>query len=118
MPPPVSYTHLDVYKRQPIRWVLVRDPRGGLEPQAFLCTDPQATGHANLTWFLQRWQGEGTCEAVSYTHLGVQKRQDQGSRQRTATRRWGSETDHFLAGNQSQERHCRQQADQTLIAGQ
>ena len=30
----------------PIRWVLVRDPRGGLELQAFLCTHPQATAQA------------------------------------------------------------------------
>ncbi|MEA5451965.1 hypothetical protein VB780_25535, partial [Leptolyngbya sp. CCNP1308] len=26
----------------PIRWVLVRDPLGQLEPQAFLCTDLDA----------------------------------------------------------------------------
>jgi len=55
----------------PIRWVLVHDPRGGLEPQAFLCTDPQATAQAILTGFVQRWQVEVTFEEVR-AHLGVE----------------------------------------------
>ena len=48
----------------PIRWVLVRDPRGGLEPQAFLCTHPRATAQAILMWFIQRWQVEVTFEGA------------------------------------------------------
>jgi hypothetical protein len=55
----------------PIRWVLVRDPRGGLEPQAFLCTHPQATAQAILAWLVQRWQVEVTFEEVR-AHLGVE----------------------------------------------
>ena len=55
----------------PIRWVLVRDPRGCLEPQAFLCTYPRATAQAILMWFIQRWQVEVTFEEVR-AHLGVE----------------------------------------------
>ncbi|MDG4594398.1 MAG: hypothetical protein P9F75_01675 [Candidatus Contendobacter sp.] len=54
-----------------IRWVLVRDPRGGLKPRAFLCTHPQATAQAILTWFVQRWQVKVTFEEVR-AHLGVE----------------------------------------------
>jgi hypothetical protein len=55
----------------PIRWVLVRDPGGGFEPQAFLCTDLQAIPQAILRWFVQRWQVEVTFEEVR-AHLGVE----------------------------------------------
>lgn len=55
----------------PIRWVLVRDPRGRFEPQAFLCTNLQAMAPAILTWFVQRWQVEVTFEEVR-AHLGVE----------------------------------------------
>ncbi|HYR05962.1 MAG TPA: transposase [Gallionella sp.] len=55
----------------PIRWVLVRDPHGRFEPQAFLCTHLQATALAILTWFVQRWQVEVTCEE-GRAHLGVE----------------------------------------------
>ena len=61
----------------PIRWVLVRDPRGGLELQAFLCTHPQATAQAILAGFVQRWPVEVTFEDVR-PHLGVEI-QRQGS---------------------------------------
>jgi len=40
----------------PIRWVLVRDPDGVLEPQAFLCTNTQAEPADILGWFIMRWQ--------------------------------------------------------------
>jgi hypothetical protein len=39
-----------------IRWVVVRDPQGKFDPQAFLCTDREASPAAILTWFVQRWQ--------------------------------------------------------------
>ena len=35
----------------PIRWVLVKDPQGKFEPQAFLCTDLGATPEQILHWF-------------------------------------------------------------------
>lgn len=55
----------------PIRWVLVKDPQGKFEPQAFLCTDLDTTPEQILHWFRQRWQVEVTFEEVR-THLGVE----------------------------------------------
>jgi DDE superfamily endonuclease len=55
----------------PIRWVLVKDPTGKLEPQAFLSTDIHATAEQILLWFRQRWQVEVTFEEVR-AHLGVE----------------------------------------------
>lgn len=55
----------------PIRWVLVKDPTGKLETQAFLSTDTHATAQQILLWFRQRWQVEVTFEEVR-AHLGVE----------------------------------------------
>lgn len=55
----------------PIRWLLVRDPTGDLDPQAFLATDQNAHPHDILTWFVSRWQVEVTFEEVR-AHLGVE----------------------------------------------
>jgi hypothetical protein len=55
----------------PIRWVLVRDPQQQFEPQAFLCTDLDATPSQILTWFGCRWSLEVTFEEVR-AHLGVE----------------------------------------------
>ncbi len=55
----------------PIRWVLLRDPKGHFDPQAFLCIDLRATPTQTLTWFRQRWQVEVTFEEVR-AHLGVE----------------------------------------------
>jgi hypothetical protein len=55
----------------PIRWVLVRDPRGHFDPQALLCTDPAAEPAQILAWFVLRWQLEVTFEEVR-RHLGVE----------------------------------------------
>ena len=55
----------------PLRWLLLRDPSGGREPQALLCTDPDGTPAAILTAYLQRWQVEVTFQEVR-THLGVE----------------------------------------------
>jgi hypothetical protein len=46
----------------PIRWVLVRDPQGKKDAQAFLGTDPDLTPQQILTWFTWRWQTEVTFE--------------------------------------------------------
>lgn len=46
----------------PIRWVLVRDPAGKLEPQALLSTKLALAPVQILRWFVQRWQLETTFE--------------------------------------------------------
>jgi len=55
----------------PIRWVLVRDPKGQFEPQAFLCTQQSAEPRDILMWFRHRWQVEVTFQQVR-AHLGVE----------------------------------------------
>ena len=55
----------------PIRWVLVRDPTGIRKPQAFLCTDLDATPAAILGWFVHRWSMETTFQETR-EHLGVE----------------------------------------------
>jgi len=55
----------------PIRWVLVRDPSGIRKPQAFLCTDLDATPATILGRFVCRWSMETTFQE-SRVHLGVE----------------------------------------------
>ena len=55
----------------PIRWVLIRDPRGAFAPRALLCTDPAQDPTRILQWFVLRWQLEVTFREVR-THLGVE----------------------------------------------
>jgi hypothetical protein len=55
----------------PLRWVLVRDPQAQFDPQAFLCTDLNATPADILLWFRQRWQVEVTFAELR-AHLGVE----------------------------------------------
>ena len=55
----------------PIRWVLVRDPEGEKEPQAFLCTDLDADPADILRWFVRRWRVETTFEEAR-RHLGLE----------------------------------------------
>ena len=58
-------------RRVAIRWVLVRDPSGEKEPQAFLCTDLDAGPTDILRWFVRRWRTETTLEEAR-RHLGVE----------------------------------------------
>src|SRR5215213_9750279 len=58
--------------RVPIRWVLVRDPEGEKEPQAFLSTDLEADPSSILRWFDGRWRTETTFEEAR-RHLSVWK---------------------------------------------
>jgi hypothetical protein len=58
-------------RRVAIRWVLVRDPSGEKEPQAFLCTDLDAGPTDILRWFVRRWRTETTFEEAR-RHLGVE----------------------------------------------
>lgn len=55
----------------PIRWVLVRDPSGRFEPQAFLSTDQQMAPEQILGYYVDRWQVEVTFEEARQ-HLGVE----------------------------------------------
>ena len=54
-----------------IRWVLTRDPTGVRDPQAFLCTDINATPGEILGWFVHRWSIETTFQECR-AHLGVE----------------------------------------------
>lgn len=55
----------------PLRWVLIRDPRGRFATQALLCTDPDVAPQQVLAWFVRRWQLEVTFEEAR-RHLGVE----------------------------------------------
>lgn len=55
----------------PIRWVLVRDPKGKFKTQALLCTDLNVKPVQIVKWFILRWQLEVTLHEVR-THLGVE----------------------------------------------
>ena len=68
----------------PLRWVLIRDPRGQFAIQALLCTDRGVAPAQVLAWFVQRWQLEVTFEEVR-RHLGVetQRQWSEGAIRRT-----------------------------------
>lgn len=55
----------------PIRWVLIRDPKGKFKSQALLCTDLNEKPEQILKWFVMRWQTEVTFHEVR-DHLGVE----------------------------------------------
>jgi len=55
----------------PIRWVLIRDPEGQLDPQALLCTDLAVSAQQSVEWFVLRWQLEVTF-LEARAHLGVE----------------------------------------------
>jgi hypothetical protein len=55
----------------PIRWVLIRDPKGKFTAQALLCTDLSVQPKQIVAWFVLRWQLEVTLHEVR-THLGVE----------------------------------------------
>ncbi len=55
----------------PVRWVLVRDPKGAFEPQALLCTDLDADPEQIVRWFVMRWQLEVTFQERP-RHLGFE----------------------------------------------
>ena len=55
----------------PIRWVLIRDPKGKFKSQALLSTDLSAKPEQILKWFVMRWRLEVTFHEVR-DHLGVE----------------------------------------------
>ena len=56
---------------RPIRWVLVRDPDGKRDPQAFFSTDTARAPTDIIALFVRRWQVEVTF-AETRAHLGVE----------------------------------------------
>ncbi len=68
----------------PIRWVLIRDPKGHFAPQALLCTDLEAPAVQIVEWFVLRWQLEVTFHEVR-THLGVETQRQWSERAITRT---------------------------------
>jgi hypothetical protein len=55
----------------PIRWVLVRDPHGEFDSQAWLCTDVTVDPIQILEWFVLRWRLEVTWQEAR-AHLGLE----------------------------------------------
>ena len=55
----------------PIRWVLIRDPKGELDTQALRCTDQTVAPAQIVEWFVLGWQLEVTYQEVR-AHLGVE----------------------------------------------
>jgi hypothetical protein len=54
----------------PVRWVLVRDPAGKLEPRAYFSTCPRDRARDIVTAFIKHWTIETTFEG-SRAHLGL-----------------------------------------------
>jgi hypothetical protein len=55
----------------PIRWVLIRDPKGKFKTQALLATDLNVAPAQMIKWFVLRWKLEVTFHEVR-EHLGVE----------------------------------------------
>lgn len=55
----------------PIRWVLVRDPAGELDPKAYFSTEPTLSAVAVVEAFVLRWTTEVLFEE-SRAHLGIE----------------------------------------------
>ncbi len=54
-----------------LRWVLVRDPKGQLQPRAYFSTVLDDTPESILLTFIQRWTIEVTFEECR-AHLGIE----------------------------------------------
>jgi hypothetical protein len=61
----------DGFQPVPIKWVLVIDPEGELDPIPLMCTDFTLSAERIITLFIQRWNLEVTFEEVR-EHLGVE----------------------------------------------
>lgn len=55
----------------PIRWVIVRDPKGSLRPRAYFSTRPNGSAREIVSQFIKRWTIEATFEE-SRAHLGIE----------------------------------------------
>lgn len=54
-----------------VKWVLLKDPEGKLEPTLLACTDEEVTVEQIVTFFVRRWRVEVTFAEVR-RHLGVE----------------------------------------------
>jgi DDE superfamily endonuclease len=72
-PPPTSQHRVEIVSQTavwyhsgkppaPVRWVLIRDPKGAFPTQVLLCTAQDIEPAQILAWFVQRWQLEVTLE--------------------------------------------------------
>jgi hypothetical protein len=48
----------------PLRWVLIRHPKGEFKTQALLCTDLDTDSQKIVCWFVMRWQLEATFQEM------------------------------------------------------
>ncbi len=71
--------HRDGEAPLPIRWVRLPDPSGKRRPGALLCSDPAATMHQIIAWYVSRWQIAVTFEAVR-CHRGVETQRQWSAR--------------------------------------
>ncbi len=55
----------------PVKWVLVKDPEGKLEPALLACTDTDLCAENVVSFFVRRWRVEVTFAEVR-RHLGVE----------------------------------------------
>lgn len=55
----------------PLRWLIVRDPSGAVEPKGFLSTDLCVAPQEAIAWYVRRWGVEVTFAEVR-RHLGVE----------------------------------------------
>ena len=90
----------------PIRWVLVRDPKGELGTKALLCANLTVAPVQIVEWFVLRWQLEVTFQEVR-AHLGVETQRQWSDRAiaRTTPVLMGLFSWVALAAHRSQE-HC------------
>ena len=54
-----------------VKWVLLKDPEGQLEPVLLACTDTELSAEKIVTFFVRRWRVEVTFAEVR-RHLGVE----------------------------------------------
>ena len=63
--------HVEGHEPVPIRWVLVVDPTGKMDPVPLFSTDVNLSGERIIELFVERWSIEVTFEEVR-AHLGVE----------------------------------------------
>jgi hypothetical protein len=68
----------------PMRWVLVRAPKGKFDTQALLCTTLAAAPLQILQWFVLRWQVEVPFEEAR-AHLGMETQRQWSAKAVTRT---------------------------------
>lgn len=59
------------YQKVPVRWVLIKDPEGQLDPVLLACTERDTSAMDIVRFFVRRWRVEVTFAEVR-RHLGVE----------------------------------------------